>query len=66
MPKFDIPMEILDIPCEKYSAGEKKKIDLARILIQKYNVIILDEPLNYMDILFREQLEEAIHAPFQP
>lgn len=59
-------MEILDIPCEKYSAGEKKKIDLARILIQKYNVIILDEPLNYMDILFREQLEEAIHAPFQP
>lgn len=57
---FDIPSEILRIPCREYSAGEKKKVYLAKILSQKNNVLILDEPLNYMDLMFREQLEKAI------
>lgn len=57
---FDISMELLSKPCEKLSKGEKKKIYLAKILAEKNNVIIMDEPLNYMDVMFREQLTTAI------
>lgn len=57
---FDISNELLSKPCDTYSNGEKKKLFLAKILSESNNIIILDEPLNYMDIMFREQLEKAI------
>ena len=57
---FDISMELLSKPCEKLSKGERKKIYLAKILAEKNNVMIMDEPLNYMDVMFREQLTTAI------
>jgi len=40
--------------------GNKKKVDIARALSEENDVIFLDEPLNYMDVYFREQLEKAI------
>lgn len=57
---FDMPKELLDKPCNLLSSGEKKKLMFAKLLCQKNHVLILDEPLNYMDVLFREQLEDAI------
>ncbi|MBC8580763.1 P-loop NTPase family protein [Zhenhengia yiwuensis] len=35
-------------------------MDIARALSQNMNLVFLDEPLNYMDIYFREQLEVAL------
>lgn len=57
---FDVPDDYLIRPIETYSIGERKKIDIAMALSQNINLIILDEPLNYMDVYFREQLEAAL------
>lgn len=57
---FDMYEEYFERPLETFSQGELKKIDIARALSMENQLIILDEPLNYMDIFFREQLEKAI------
>lgn len=57
---FDVPQDYLERPIETYSNGERKKVDIARALSQNMNIVFLDEPLNYMDVYFREQLEEAL------
>lgn len=57
---LDITDEMLERPIETYSSGEKSKIDTARALSRESSILLLDEPLNYMDIYFREQLENAI------
>ncbi|MDD2362931.1 MAG: ABC-F type ribosomal protection protein [Eubacteriales bacterium] len=48
-----------------YSAGQKKKVLLARSLSERAHVYIWDEPLNYIDVLSRMQIEELImdHRP---
>ena len=50
---------------EDYSEGQKKKVLLARSLCEDANLFIWDEPLNYVDILSRVQIENAILA-YQP
>lgn len=57
---FDMHEAYFERPIETFSQGELKKIDIARALSMENQLIILDEPLNYMDIFFREQLEKAI------
>lgn len=57
---FDIVTDVLDKPCSLFSSGEQKKLVLAKQLCQKKPILILDEPLNYMDVMFREQLEKAV------
>lgn len=57
---FDLPEDYLERPLETYSSGEMKKIDIARALCFNNQLLFLDEPLNYMDVYFREQLEKAI------
>lgn len=58
--QFDLPKDFLERPLETYSSGERKKIDIARGLSISNQIMLLDEPLNYMDIYFREQFEKAI------
>lgn len=48
-----------------YSAGQKKKVLLARSLCQSAHLYVWDEPLNYIDVLSRIQIEELLQA-FQP
>ena len=57
---FDLPRDFLTRPIETYSNGEIKKLEMARALSLPNHILFLDEPLNYMDIYFRKQLEEAI------
>lgn len=57
---FDLPQDFLNRPVDTYSSGELKKLEIARALSFPNNIIFLDEPLNYMDIYFRRQLERAI------
>jgi len=43
-----------------YSAGQKKKVLLARSLCQSAHLYIWDEPLNYVDVFSRMQLEALL------
>lgn len=43
-----------------FSAGQKKKLLIARSLCQQAHLYVWDEPLNYIDILSRMQIEELI------
>lgn len=45
---------------EEMSEGQKKKVLIARSISESANIYIWDEPLNYIDILTRVQIEEAI------
>lgn len=57
---FELPENFLERPLQTYSSGELKKVNIARALSEDNHLIILDEPLNYMDTYFQEQLEKAI------
>lgn len=57
---FDLDRLKLGSPIETWSSGECKKLEMARILSEKNQIILLDEPLNYMDVYFRRQLESAV------
>lgn len=45
---------------EDFSAGQKKKVMLAGSLCSKAHVYIWDEPLNYIDVYSRMQIESLI------
>lgn len=62
---FDLPPDYFKRPLETYSSGELKKIEMAKALSMNNQLLILDEPLNYMDVHFREQLEKAV-LQYQP
>lgn len=63
--KMGIPREQFDIPMENYSSGQKKKVLLAKSLCEQAHIYIWDEPLNYIDIISRIQIENMIleYAP---
>ena len=58
--KLGFSREHFDIPLEKLSQGQKKKVMLAISLATPAHLYIWDEPLNYIDIFSRIQIEQAI------
>lgn len=54
--KLDFPAIQFDKRIESYSAGQKKKLLLARTLCEEANLYVWDEPLNYIDVLSRMQI----------
>ena len=52
-------------PIEDYSGGQKKKVLLAGSLCKQAHLYIWDEPLNFIDVFSRMQLENLI-LQFQP
>lgn len=57
---FDLPEDMYERPLETFSSGERKKIDIARAISTPNDLLILDEPLNYMDYMFKKQLAKAL------
>ena len=58
--KMDFEREQFDKNIDSYSEGQKKKILLAKSICDKANIYIWDEPLNYIDIYSRMQIEKII------
>ncbi|MFD2673920.1 ABC-F family ATP-binding cassette domain-containing protein [Gulosibacter bifidus] len=47
---LSLPDRILDQPLETLSGGQRRRIELARILFSNAQTMILDEPTNHLDI----------------
>lgn len=63
--KLDFNEIQFDKPMESFSEGQKKKVLLAKSICERAHVYIWDEPLNYIDVLSRIQIEDMIltHQP---
>ena len=62
---MDFTRDLFERPLERMSQGQKKKLLLARSLCRPAHLYIWDEPLNYIDVLSRVQLEGLLteYAP---
>ncbi len=63
--QLDLESTAFDRPIEAFSEGQKKKVLIAASLLQKAHLYIWDEPLNYIDVFSRMQLEALIQK-FRP
>ena len=63
--KLNFAREQFDKPLEALSAGQQKKALIARSLCQRAHLYVWDEPLNYIDLLSRMQIER-LTAQFRP
>ena len=45
---------------QEYSEGQKKKIQIAESLLTPAHLYLWDEPLNYVDVFTRMQIEEVL------
>lgn len=63
--KLDFKRSHFDTRIEAQSEGQKKKTLIAASLASRAHLYIWDEPLNFIDIISREQIEELIlkHSP---
>lgn len=63
--KLDFSREQFEKDLDTFSAGQQKKVLIARSLCQQAHLYLWDEPLNYIDVLSRTQIA-ALIARFHP
>lgn len=52
--------DVFNVPIERMSAGQKKKVAFAKSLGQPAELYLWDEPLNYLDIWNQQQIEKML------
>lgn len=63
--QLDFERVLFEKNMEQYSEGQKKKVLIASSLLTPAHLYIWDEPLNYIDVYTRMQIEKLLLA-FQP
>jgi len=58
--KLDFSRELFEMDMKNYSDGQKKKVLIAVSLSKPAHLFVWDEPLNYIDVISRIQIEEII------
>lgn len=58
--KLDFSREQFSKDMANYSSGQKKKVFLAKSLLEPAHLYVWDEPLNYIDVFSRMQIEELL------
>lgn len=63
--KLDISRIQFEKDMSSFSGGQKKKVLIAKSLCEKAHLHVWDEPLNFIDVISRIQLEELLleHSP---
>lgn len=54
--KMGFPRESFKTPIEEMSMGQKKRVALAKSLVEKADLYLWDEPANYLDVFNQDQL----------
>ena len=63
--KLDVPKAQMEKDMSCLSAGQKKKVLLAKSICEPMHLHIWDEPMNYIDVISRMQIEELL-LEYQP
>ncbi|MBR5173629.1 MAG: ABC-F family ATP-binding cassette domain-containing protein, partial [Clostridia bacterium] len=58
--KMDFERSQFDKDIRDFSCGQKKKVLLAKSFCEKAHLYVWDEPLNYIDLYSRVQIEQLI------
>lgn len=58
--KLDFSREQFEKGMENFSEGQKKKVLLAKSILEPAHLYIWDEPLNFIDVITRMQVEELL------
>lgn len=58
--KLDFSRGQFEKKMESFSQGQKKKVLIAKSLCEKSHLLVWDEPLNYIDVISRIQIEKMI------
>jgi len=58
--KLDFSRVQFEKDMKDFSGGQKKKVLIAKSLCEKSHLLIWDEPLNFIDVLSRMQIEELL------
>ena len=63
--KLDVPKAQMEKDMSNLSAGQKKKVLLAKSICEPMHLHIWDEPMNYIDVISRMQIE-ALLLEYKP
>ena len=62
---MDFPRAVFEHDLQALSAGQRKKVLLAASIAQSAHLYVWDEPLNFIDVLSRIQIEDLL-LQYQP
>jgi ATPase subunit of ABC transporter with duplicated ATPase domains len=64
--ELGIPARVLELPMTALSGGEAARVSLAVLLLSRFDVVLLDEPTNDLDVLGLERLEQWVQQLAAP
>ncbi len=57
-----LPQELLLEDIERLSGGQRRRVDLIRVLFQAPDIMVLDEPTNHLDLAAKRWLMDELEA----
>lgn len=58
--KLGFARESFNLPLQELSQGQKKRVALAKSLVEEANLYLWDEPANYLDLFNQDQLVKLL------
>ncbi|MDO4273233.1 MAG: ABC-F family ATP-binding cassette domain-containing protein [Eubacteriales bacterium] len=58
--RMEIDVDLLEMPLNRLSGGQKSKIAFARVLYSKSEILLLDEPTNHLDTATKKFVTEFL------
>ncbi len=59
---LNLPQRLWDLPPATFSGGEQQRVNIARVLVRDYPVLLLDEPTASLDAANRDTVIQLLNA----